>query len=527
MAEWDWEKNEKSPDQYTLGSTQKVWWKCPLGHSYDLRISSRTGPQKCGCPYCCIPAQRLLKGFNDFKTKYPELAKEWHPTKNGDLTPSDVFPGSGKKIWWQCEKGHEWESTVNARTSKGRGCPQCSAERKTSFPEQAVFYYLKKVFADAENRFKYNSYEIDIYIPSKKIGVEYDGQFYHTSAASTKREERKNDYFQKKIRLIRIKESTKNRIENDIIYYKFNQTYCNLKWAIISIFELIGFNGAIPEININSDRKDILQQYIKSKKENSFAYKYPELTKQWNYEKNGLLDPTMVSYASNKKVWWICPKGHEYVSSINHIASGRGCPYCSGKRVLKGFNDLQTRNPSLAKEWHPVKNGNLTPSEIMPNSMQKVWWMCSKGHEWEETVNNRNRGRNCPYCSGHRVLKGFNDLQTTHPMIAKEWHPTKNEPTCPDEVSAGSNIKVWWLCSKGHEWESEIYHRVAGGGCPYCSGSKHLPIRCVETGKVYLNYADAATSCGLTVGDSISKCCKGKLETAGGYHWEYIKEDNQ
>ena len=527
MAEWDWEKNEKTPDQYTIGSAQKVWWKCPKGHSYDLRISSRTGPQKCGCPYCSVPPKRLLKGFNDFQTKFPELAKEWHPTKNGSLTPSDVFPGSGKTIWWQCEKGHEWESTVNKRTSRGNGCPQCSAERKTSFPEQTVFYYLNKVFNDTENRFDFDYYEIDIYIPSKKTGIEYDGQFYHTSTASIKREERKNAYLQKRIRLIRIKESKENRIENDIIYYKQNQSYAHLRWAIISIFDLIGYKGEIPDIDISRDRIKILQQYIKSEKENSLANKYPEIAQQWNYSKNGLLDPTMVSYSSNKKVWWICSQGHEYESSINHRASGRGCPYCTGKKILKGFNDLQTKNPELAKEWHPIKNGNLTPSEIMPNSMQKVWWQCSKGHEWEETVNNRNRGRNCPYCSGHRVLKGFNDLQTKYPKIAEEWHPTKNGNRHPSDYTTGSTEKVWWRCSKGHEFESKIQKRINGNGCPYCSGLRHSSIICVETQKVYQSFADAAADCGLTVGDSISMCCKGKLKTAGGYHWEFVKEGSR
>ena len=60
----------------------------------------------------------------------PQLAAEWHPTKNGDLTPSDVAPSAARKVWWQCAKGHEWESTINNR-SKGNGCPCCAGKRKS------------------------------------------------------------------------------------------------------------------------------------------------------------------------------------------------------------------------------------------------------------------------------------------------------------------------------------------------------------------------------------------------------------
>ncbi len=66
------------------------------------------------------------------------------------------------------------------------------------------------------------------------------------------------------------------------------------------------------------------------------------------------------------------------------------------------------------------------------------------------------------------------NLQVVNPDLAKEWHPTKNEDLNPEDVTSGSNKKVWWLCNEGHEWEAQINSRNSGRGCPYCSGRRKL-----------------------------------------------------
>ncbi|MCH5314701.1 MAG: zinc-ribbon domain-containing protein, partial [Eubacterium sp.] len=100
----------------------------------------------------------------------------------------------------------------------------------------------------------------------------------------------------------------------------------------------------------------------------------------------------------NKKVWWKCCKGHEWQATISDRNNGRGCPYCSGKKSLKGYNDLQTVNPTLANEWNYEKNNGLTPVDVTPGSNKKVWWKCQRGHEWQAIICNRNRGNSCPVC---------------------------------------------------------------------------------------------------------------------------------
>ena len=62
---------------------------------------------------------------------YLGLIKEWHPTKNGKLTPYHITPRSKKKVWWKCSQGHEWGTTVGSRV-KGHGCPICYNERRRS-----------------------------------------------------------------------------------------------------------------------------------------------------------------------------------------------------------------------------------------------------------------------------------------------------------------------------------------------------------------------------------------------------------
>ena len=106
---------------------------------------------------------------------------------------------------------------------------------------------------------------------------------------------------------------------------------------------------------------------------------------------------------SHIKVWWKCDKGHEWqVRVASRTSGGSGCPICSGRKVLAGFNDLQTKEPRVAAEWHPTKNGALKPTMVTVGSTKKVWWKCPLGHEWKTVVYSRATGRKCgcPECAG-------------------------------------------------------------------------------------------------------------------------------
>ena len=235
---------------------------------------------------------KLIKGVNDLETLYPELAKEWHPTKNGKLRPSSVTAGSNIKVWWLLEYkdlgtgnsyDFEWEASVNARAKMGSRCP---------------------------------------YLVGKKI-------------------------------------------------YK-------------------GFND--------------------------LESRNPELAKEWHPIKNGDLRPSDVTANSSKKVWWLLPYDDpetgehydfEWVASVAERNRGKICPFLVGKKVLKGFNDLETVNPGVVKEWDCSKNNGISPSEVSHGSSRVVWWKCNKcGYEWKTSVHNRvinNTG--CPNCVRKERIK--------------------------------------------------------------------------------------------------------------------------
>ena len=464
--EWNYEKNNGlTPIDVLPNSGKKVWWKCSKGHEWQATIDSRNKGHS--CPYCA--GQKVIKGENDLQTVNPTLAKEWHYEKNDGLTPMDVLPNSGKKVWWKCSKGHEWQAKIYHRNTVS-DCPICHSERNTSLPEYALIFYLKKYGLEIIHSYKEKGYELDVYIPSKKIAIEYDGYFWHKN--KTQEDLEKNHKCKRDgIILYRIREGLSS-LNDSSIDYVIQKSHKDFSETLVKV--LSDIIGKPIHIDLSKDAVAIenLREY--TEKENSLLYSNPEIAKEWNYEKNGNLRPEHFLANSSKKVWWKCQKGHEWQATIGSRNIGRGCPYCSGLFAIKGENDLQTVNPTLAKEWDYEKNNDLTPMEVLPNSEKKVWWKCDKGHEWQAIIGIRNKGQGCPYCSGRYAIKGKNDLQTINPTLADEWNYEKNNALTPTDVTPGSNKKVWWKCSEGHEWQAYICHRNKGSGCPYCSGKKVL-----------------------------------------------------
>ena len=171
------------------------------------------------------------------------------------------------------------------------------------------------------------------------------------------------------------------------------------------------------------------------------------------------LDPTSVVPGSEKRSRWQCQKGHIWEATVFRRAlQGGGCPYCAGKKVRPGFNDLAFKRPDIA-----VQANGWDPTTVTPFSDKMREWICELGHTWTSSVKNRSLGNGCPTCSGKQVKVGFNDLATVSPEIAAQalgWDPT--------EFTAGSGVVKLWRCEKGHEWETTIAARSTSG-CPTCA----------------------------------------------------------
>ena len=192
-------------------------------------------------------------------------------------------------------------------------------------------------------------------------------------------------------------------------------------------------------------------------------------------ERNGAVTPRDVMAGSRRKVWWRCSQGHEWQAIVSsRSSSNSGCPVCAGKLVVTGENDLATLYPMVARQWHTARNGRLKASGVSAFSNRKVWWRCELGHEWRADIKERTaKKKGCPYCTGRRVLKGYNDLETLHPDIAAQWYQPFNGTLTPQDVTAGSTKKVWWQCSEGHIWKAVIYSRTGARkhGCPECASN--------------------------------------------------------
>ena len=461
VKEWNFDKNKEiTPVNAAPNSNKKVWWKCPKGHEWQATVAHRNGGT--GCPYCSN--KKVLKGYNDLQTVNPVWVEEWNQELNGDLKPENYTVSSGKMVWWKCKKGHEWKATINDRNNGG-GCPICNHGRKTSFPEYALLYYLKKHGLETVHSYKENGYELDIYIPSLKVAVEYDGYYWH-------KDKKKNDLTKNRmckrdgIKLYRIREELPSLFDSSLDYV----VQKNQKDLPIVLQNVVGeIIGSDVDIDLKRDFIAIENTRDYVEKERTLLLLNPQIAADWNYQKNGSLKPENYTVSSGKKVWWKCDKGHEWQATIANRNGGTGCPYCSNNKVLSGYNDLQTLNPILAAEWNYEKNGSLIPLDILPNSSKKAWWKCSYGHEWQAAISSRNRGKGCPYCSGRFATKGENDLLTSNSYLANEWNYEKNDGLTPSDVLPNSNKKVWWKCRNGHEWQAIIANRnKRGDGCPVC-----------------------------------------------------------
>lgn len=184
---------------------------------------------------------------------------------------------------------------------------------------------------------------------------------------------------------------------------------------------------------------------------------------------DNILLPETLSMNSGTRVWWTCEKKHSWESSPNTRTSMKtGCPYCSNRRILVGYNDLATTQPELVKYWN---DPGVEPTQVTAGSKKSVLWECDYGHEYLSPIRKQVAKRSCTVCSGHTVITGVNDIGTLKPSLADEW----NDPNPITMYGKGNPYKASWRCIQDHEWSATVASRVAGAGCPYCSGRYAVP----------------------------------------------------
>ena len=536
LDEWDYEKNgELTPKDVSYGSRKKVWWRCKHAHSWETKINTRTNGGH-GCPYCSknkCSKNKCLTGYNDLETwckknNKEHLLDEFDYELNAPLTPKDISYGSNARVWWRCKHNHSWQTSITHRTHDNTGCSKCN--NQTSFAEQTILYYAKQCFSTVINRYSDLGFELDIYIPSIQTAIEYDGLIYHKH--KSKIEKNKNRQCKNSgITLIRIREEGLCEYSDCVcIFRKNSKDINNFNTILKKLFDYLNIDNV--DIDIFRDYSKILGNYKTLFLENSLSVKRPKIAAEWHPTLNGKLKPENFSYGSNHVVWWRCDKGHEWQASVKDRSRNKhNCPYCSGHKVLIGFNDLQAwckENDMnyLIEEWNDEKS----ITNFTKGSSYEAKWKCrSCGHKWQARIRHRTGDKqNCPYCSGHRALVGANDLQTwceenDMNYLIEEW----DDESSITDFTKGSDYKAKWKCkSCGHKWQARIGHRTHDRtGCPKCAkkcrSKKTRKVLCVDTGEVF-DSALIASQAKNASASCISYCCKGKQRTAGGYHWEYV-----
>ena len=425
------------PTSLSAGSNKRVAWRCSLKHVWNTSVAHRTGDKPTGCPVCT--GRLVISGINDISTLFPNVATEafgWNP--------KEVSPGSNKKRNWRCSKFHEWIASPNTRVSQNTGCPVCANLR------------ILPGYNDLETLFPVIAKEASGWDP-RLVGAG-DGRIREWICE-------KGHVFRAQV---------------------LKRTKRNQGCPVCSNRKIsVGFN------DLATTHPDIAAE----------AYGW---------------DPTkIVAGAGSKnqidkfKKEWKCPKGHVYVAtpaSRTNRHHQSGCPFCSGNKNLLGFNDLATTHPEIAKEAE-----GWDPRTIRGSSRSRLSWRCPVGHLYTAFLSERKSGAGCPYCSGHKVLVGFNDLATTHPDIAATadgWDATS--------VSASSQYKKKWKCLEGHTWVTSVGNRKQGKGCPTCANTGFDPN---DEGWLYfLNHSDWQM---LQIG--ITNYPRIRLKTHSKLGWELIE----
>jgi hypothetical protein len=346
--QWHAKKNgEFKPSMVSDSSTRRVWWQCPenrshvwQGSPYERTREGRT------CPYCRGWA---VNDSNSLSTLRPNVAKQWHPTRNGKLTPDMVTEHSSRLVWWRCVKNdkHVFQAKIcwQASTDKPR-CPRCCPRR--TMPEKSLA------------------------VRSPELATQW-----HSTLNG-------------------------DLTPTDVSPHSSKRIWWQCPAGPDHVWQ------QTPNVRAQGAGCPFCAGHFASST-NSLALLHPQLAAEWHPTKNGTLKPTDVTPGSSRRVWWRCSRNHDHVwaVTITERVQGSRCRLCFAEdraRASKGYS-LKTEYPDVAKQWHSTRNGTLTPDQVYPKSQKRVWWQCSKrkSHVWDAVIATRTYSHaGCPFCAGKR-----------------------------------------------------------------------------------------------------------------------------
>jgi hypothetical protein len=440
------------PNKVTAGNSASRLWRCEFGHEWKTSCGNRT-ISKSNCPVCA--GQKAWTGFNDLATTHPDLAKEahgWDPTK--------IIAGSNRKLEWICTVGHVWIAVGYSRIS-GSGCPYCTNQKVLAgFNDLATKF--PSIAAEAVD------WNPALYVSGTRLKMKWKCAFGHEWKAAiadrTGKDKNGCPFCSNKKLLAGFNDlaTLHPKISGEAINWNPNlvmagnntikEWQCALghKWKA-SIIQRSRLDTGCP----------ICLNHIVLKGFNDLHTTHLQLS----LEADGW-DTTKFVAGSGKKMKWICQLSHKWTASINSRVNGSGCPICSGKYVLTGFNDLFTTHPQLAKEAH-----EWNPMNFSKGSDKKVAWKCEEGHIWVRTISGRVSGTSCPTCA----ISGFdpNSEAWLYFLNHSQWEMLQIGITNVPDQRLNSHRKLGWEVLEmrgpmdGHlarQWESAILRMLKAKG---------------------------------------------------------------
>jgi predicted nucleic acid-binding Zn-ribbon protein len=495
-AQWHPTRNgDLKPSQVKAGSNKKVWWQCDRGHEWFVPPVGRLRGEQCReCANRLGAVKRATpKPGESLLDLYPEVAADWHPTKNDPLTTADVNAGAKTRRWWKCRScGREWKTDPDHRTRPGQGCPDCAFEkisrtRSKPGPGESLAEKLPDLAAEWHPTLNEPLTALDVR-PRGKAFAWWQCRFGHVWRAKVAP------------RAVGV-----GCPDCSIIGVSERETRLKFELAAAGL-PVDDDPPRIVVVGRRPVRADIVMSPLRLIVEYDGSYYHATKSRGDRNQTAALeaagwavlrvrelplssLGGNEVFVTSTETIKSLARKVLEALDAIGHRAP-RLSEYLAdvdtwGDRAAKvalnkyRSKSLASEHPALAMQFDLEANHPITPDAVPPGTMNVYWWKCEIcGYKWRASVNQRLAPRGCKPCGVKRRAarsslptpgSSFADL---HPEVAKEWHPTRNGGLTADQVAPASNKVVWWQCARGHEWEARVAFRREYGRCRECPKSE-------------------------------------------------------
>ena len=526
---WDYEKNDKKPDEYTRSSGKKVYISCPgCGRSMYRPLCDSVKKNADGSysvSYCLECGKEFLvksrrQGKRNLVRCCPGIGKYWDYDKN-EFRPDEISIRSKTKIYVRCPQCGKirYQSAYNLFTENEDGtwrvnnCQKCAVSKSNSekarsrsdcaldrkCPEIKEWWDFDKNTVSIKDLTIRSRTPVYLKCPTcgyemyrdmhSFIAVHRDGTQRPVACPECGYSNAGNPADNLSVvcpEIVKWWNYEKNAPFTPEQFTKGSQFQAYLTCPDCGMELHTGVHSLVvadKDGRVRIRHEGRCQKYKSRQSENNVLKLYPKVTDWWDYEKNFPGRPEDFTIYTQRKAYFKCPDcGLETYQRLSDALSGDieegpalfRCKRCNGSKVFPGENDLRTLDPELAKEWSP--NNDRKPEEVKRSSAVRFLWICPEcNNEYKYAVKDRFVGDNvCPYCRNTKVLKGFNDLAHLDPELAKEWSP--NNDRRPEEVKRSSFLYFLWVCPEcNNEYEYMVKDRFVGdNACPYCKGKRAL-----------------------------------------------------